>query len=170
MPPSSSAPSSSSSYFDFLFAPLLLLFDFFNFQLAPWLSMALENLGVSYALNWIYDTFGPHGSRESTGYTSALDEIAQRTGTGTTGGKGTNSKKHAREASVPPEDDAPGTSECLLNCPVLSSHRVGMLAYIVVKNGHYPGLVNISGTYCFMNSVLQVCMRSLLSDSTYCWF
>ena len=25
-----------------------------------------------------------------------------------------------------------------------------------VEHGHYPGLVNISGTYCFMNSVLQV--------------
>lgn len=23
-------------------------------------------------------------------------------------------------------------------------------------DGHYPGLVNISGTYCFMNSTLQV--------------
>lgn len=24
---------------------------------------------------------------------------------------------------------------------------------------HYPGLVNISGTYCFLNSVLQVCIE-----------
>lgn len=24
------------------------------------------------------------------------------------------------------------------------------------SSGHYPGLVNISGTYCFLNSTLQV--------------
>ena len=29
------------------------------------------------------------------------------------------------------------------------------------NDGYYPGLVNISGTYCFMNSTLQVRLQNL---------
>jgi ubiquitin carboxyl-terminal hydrolase 1 len=39
-----------------------------------------------------------------------------------------------------------------------------------VEDGYYPGLVNISGTYCFMNSTLQVCAGSfwnILHSLTY---
>ena len=28
----------------------------------------------------------------------------------------------------------------------------------MIDDGYYPGLVNMSGTYCFMNSVVQVCL------------
>lgn len=34
------------------------------------------------------------------------------------------------------------------------------------NDGYYPGLVNISGTYCFMNSTLQVRPRHLSSVLT----
>ncbi len=42
---------------------------------------------------------------------------------------------------------------------ILRSFSSGYLTFCVeedVGDGYYPGLVNISGTYCFMNSTIQV--------------
>jgi hypothetical protein len=40
--------------------------------------------------------------------------------------------------------------------------------YFLVDDGYYPGLVNISGTYCFMNSTIQVCKAQYLCGRRRC--
>lgn len=38
------------------------------------------------------------------------------------------------------------------------------------EDGYYPGLVNISGTYCFMNSTLQVRTPSARHNTDLLWY
>lgn len=42
------------------------------------------------------------------------------------------------------------------------SNRTAQTDTRAVDDGYYPGLVNMSGTYCFMNSVVQVSLGSTM--------
>ena len=39
---------------------------------------------------------------------------------------------------------------------LIPSDRIAEKGTRAIDDGWYPGLVNLSGTYCFMNSVVQV--------------
>lgn len=42
------------------------------------------------------------------------------------------------------------------HCSILSTDMLGSGKDESEADGYYPGIVNISGTYCFMDSTLQV--------------
>lgn len=106
-----------------------------------WLpTMVLENLGMLFSWNWVHE----NGSSSSGGDRKKVKK-----------------KKHVRSRA---EQVAQNGSAVHAGMKLYSLDSVAAEIGISSGNGrdqdeegHYPGLVNISGTYCFMNSVLQVC-------------
>ncbi|KAF9058191.1 hypothetical protein BJ165DRAFT_1605834 [Panaeolus papilionaceus] len=104
------------------------------FRLYQTLSMGLENLGISLPWLWSSSSGGTSGSLSSR-KKKGRKRINSSSGAGTI-------RTHAERLAKEKKAAAGG------------SHSEGDDAY------YYPGLVNISGTYCFMNSTLQA-MASL---------
>jgi len=72
-------------------------------------------------------------------------------------------KKHVRTRAEQ-QQQANGTANPEGVCVLRHSH-LGLteaLAELADDEGYYAGLVNISGTYCFMNSTLQVSYKSIV--------
>lgn len=135
-----------------------LNFDRILYSLLQIIAMVLDSLGIS--LPWLWAA----PQRPSSSSSSS------------------RSKSHRRKSSSAkvlkprPEEVALQTvSKDSLHCvPFLFSFS-SQLSYPFIANGlrdsdsdadaprHYPGLVNISGTYCFMNSTLQVRLSSFSS-------
>ncbi|KAF9516776.1 hypothetical protein BS47DRAFT_1326986 [Hydnum rufescens UP504] len=104
--------------------PLLISTIFVGLSLGSRLTrftdMALQNLGLSFAMSWIYD----------------------------------NLHWHSQDLLVPGEDEFGIVSNKMprnAKDHLANNHQNS----IDLDEYYYPGLVNISGTYCFMNSVLQ---------------
>jgi ubiquitin carboxyl-terminal hydrolase 1 len=106
-------------------------------------AMVLESLGLGLPWSW---TNGASSSFMSNGHErkkskkkhvrSRVEQQALANG-------------HARPGTVPPQH--------ILDI-VLITRTDSNSKSNGVDDGYYPGLVNISGTYCFMNSTLQVCV------------
>ena len=122
--------------FVFVLAPLLALGTYRKAgSTLPWLvAMLFENLGIGVAWSWLYNHDAPPSTR----------------------GKKSSRKKHLRRADQVAAKPDSKPSHIRIVCAI-----VIFSPGIHENEGYYPGLVNISGTYCFLNSTLQVCCFSV---------
>lgn len=120
----------------FLF-PLLVLFFFQTLRrisLRPaTIIMVLETFGFTFPWSW--------GSGQS-GSSSPHDSKKLR-------------KKHIRSRAEHHELNGYGRPGASTNCGQPIALNTTVEGRTGPPEGYYPGLVNISGTYCFMNSTLQ---------------
>jgi ubiquitin carboxyl-terminal hydrolase 1 len=118
----------------FILAPLLALGTYHRAGSAfPWLvAMLFENLGLGFVWSWVYNHDAPSSTRA----------------------KKSSRKKHMRRAdqvAAKPESKPPRRTHVCMRATLI------FVPGINENERYYPGLVNISGTYCFLNSTLQVC-------------
>jgi hypothetical protein len=119
----------------------------FGSRLTRFTDMALQNLGLSFAMNWIYDNLHWHSQDLLV---PGEDEF---------GIVSTKMPRNAKDHLAKNHQDSIGESNRFSQRPCFLTNVLGLEG---LDEYYYRGLVNISGTYCFMNSVLQV--------STLLWF
>lgn len=126
--------------------PALALLSRAHWQSASWLlEMLFESLGFSLPWNWISSGSSSNGGDSAPG--SAGSSPGRR-----------KSKKAREKVANGSAANGKSVIELLywtysfVFCVDSSEGEE-----IDCSNRYYPGLVNVSGIYCFLNSVLQVC-------------
>jgi ubiquitin carboxyl-terminal hydrolase 1 len=120
-------------------------------------AMVFESLGVGLPWNWTRANGAHHLSSASASSSSS----SSVNGHERKKSKKKNIRSREQQLAVANGNARPGkyplpqqqhsiSKLTSYNCCTESSKSNG------VDDGYYPGLVNISGTYCFMNSTLQV--------------
>src|ERR1700722_14283127 len=117
---------------------LLLLVKSDKYNYLIWsTAMALENIGLGFPWSWV-------NTRASAFVAGTVNEKRKRS-------------SHARSSASAPNGSAKHGRSLYLHL-----HTSGITVHADTHkpegpdDGYFPGLVNISGTYCFMNSTIQV--------------
>ena len=111
--------------------------------------MGIESWGFS--LPWLW-------SSSSDSSNSRRKSKRKNSQSGATGSKAPRNHTEQIALNAVGENDASGISSLLSIIPLKYGIQTDKSSESEWDNAlYYPGLVNISGTYCFMNSTLQVC-------------
>ena len=116
--------------------------------------MGIESWG--FLLPWLWSSSDPSSSN------SRRKSKRKNSESGATGNNSGHKapRTHAEQIALSAvgENDASGTFSLFSIIPLKYGIQTDKSSESEWDNGlYYPGLVNISGTYCFMNSTLQVC-------------